>query len=453
MHADDRPVAVDLFAGAGGLALGFEQAGFDVVAAFDNDPVHAAVHAYNFPTTEVRCRDLVAVGADEVLEAADEGVRRHRGSAAEWSGQVDAIIGGPPCQGFSTMGKRELEDERNELVFDFARIVESIRPRYFLMENVPGLIAGKYGSLLEELIEELEAAGYKTLEPVKVLNAAEYGVPQDRERLILIGSLQGEPSPKYPDPTVRPVPKRAQQRDLFDDSSENGSLPRGPTVGEAIGDLPDLDRFAELSDTDEVRLSEETRRRMVEKASRYALRLQGKVPDPEDLSYRREYDPTLLTSSKRTDHMDKSVRRFSETEPGETEPVSRFYRLDPDGLCNTLRAGTGSSRGAFTAARPIHPTRPRVISVREAARLHTYPDWFRFHETKWHGFRQVGNSVPPMLAQALGKKLVKAMGLDPEVPDETVALGKDSLLRLSKSQAAEHFEADSAEIPAPRQRA
>ena len=111
------------------------------------------------------------------------------------------------------------------------------------------------------------------------------------------------------------------------------------------------------------------------------------------------------------------------TKQGETEPVARYYRLQPTGLCNTLRAGSGSERGAFTSPRPLHPTLPRVLSNREAARLHSFPDWFRLHATKWHGFRQVGNAVAPLVGRAVGKEIVGALKLDPPVPTEPLALG------------------------------
>lgn len=103
---------------------------------------------------------------------------------------------------------------------------------------------------------------------------------------------------------------------------------------------------------------------------------------------------------------------------GENRKISRFHKLDPQGLCNTLRAGTPSNRGAFTSPRPIHPYTPRCITVREAARLHSYPDWFRFQRTKWHGFRQVGNSVPPLLAKAVASEIIKLLGIIPSQPTE-----------------------------------
>ncbi|MFO1522467.1 MAG: DNA cytosine methyltransferase, partial [Kiritimatiellia bacterium] len=153
-----------------------------------------------------------------------------------------------------------------------------------------------------------------------------------------------------------------------------------------------------------------------------------------------EFDPNLLTSSRRTDHTAESQRRFLETEHGDTEAISRFRKLPPDGLCNTLRAGTDSARGAFTSPRPIHPFLPRVITVREAARLHSYPDWFRFHTTKWHGFRQVGNSVPPLLGRAVASSIIAALGVEPVKPAEVLCPGPVALLGLDMAAAAHHFD-------------
>lgn len=161
--------------------------------------------------------------------------------------------------------------------------------------------------------------------------------------------------------------------------------------------------------------------------------------DPNDFSYPREFDADLLTSSLRTEHTQLSQTRFLSTLPGATEPISRFKKLALDGLCNTLRAGTDSARGAFTSPRPIHPFLPRVISVREAARLHSYPDWFRFHTTKWHGFRQIGNSVPPLLGRAVAGALIKALGLEPTKPDKRLKMTNVGLLTFDMGGAANHF--------------
>ena len=167
--------------------------------------------------------------------------------------------------------------------------------------------------------------------------------------------------------------------------------------------------------------------------------MRGQVEDPTDFSHPRISDPSLLTSSRRTEHTALSQRRFAETEHGKTEPISRFHKLDPDGVCNTLRAGTASDRGAFTSPRPIHYRYPRVITVREAARLHSYPDWFRLHSTKWHGFRQIGNSVPPMLARAVARELMRAMGVRPKKPKTAIALGDERLLYIDMARASSRF--------------
>src|SRR5208283_5422746 len=127
------------------------------------------------------------------------------------------------------------------------------------------------------------------------------------------------------------------------------------------------------------------------------------------------------------------------TRNGDTEPVSRFFKLDPDGICNTIRAGTASDHGAFTSPRPIHPFSPRCITVREAARLHSYPDWFRLHVTKWHGFRQIGNSVPPLLGRAVAAKLMRALAVEGTRPSETIKLGEENLLKLTMKEASELY--------------
>lgn len=351
-----RPLAVDLFAGAGGLSLGLEQAGFDVVAAVEYDPVHAATHEFNFPRTKVLCADVSApLDPAAVRVAVGEGMRAHAHDLAAWDGQIDLVAGGPPCQGFSFIGRRLVEDQRNQLVFHFFRLVEALRPRYFVMENVPGMAKGGHASILDELIAEFEEAGYRFPEEKKyrVLNAAEFGVPQDRHRLFLIGTREDQPvTAAPPEPTVRPVPKRSGRPPL--DAGDQGR-PVGPTVGDALRDLPNLTRFPRLRHADEVGLSPEAATSMDAAASSYARRLHGIERDTDDFSYPRVWDAALLTGSMRTDHTEKSVRRFKATEHGDTEPISRFYKLDPNGLCNTLRAGSGSERG---------PSRPPGRSTR-----------------------------------------------------------------------------------------
>lgn len=446
-NTDPRPTGLDLFAGAGGLSLGFEQAGFDVLTAVEYDPVHAAVHEFNFPLTEVVCANLAKVSVEQVNNALDRGWSRH-GRAGDRNGELDVVFGGPPCQGFSSIGKRLIDDSRNELVFHFFRMVDELKPKYFVMENVPGMLRGGHKGILRQLIREFREIGYRVPDIPNVLNAAEFGVPQDRRRLFLIGSRGDQPMAEYPKLVSKPPHRHGleieEARPLFD------GLPDGPTVWDAIGDLPDLDEFDELKRSDWIRLSEERLDAMESLISDYVRGLRD--GDAEDRSYPRAWDRQLFTSSARTIHTSKSISRFESTMPGDTEPISRFYRLHPAGLSNTLRAGTGSERGAFTSPRPIHPTLPRVISVREAARLHSFPDWFRFHVTKWHGFRQIGNAVAPLVGRAVGAEIAAALEVSVNKPDKQLDFGDEILISLRMAEAAEHFGADKDAIPAQRQR-
>lgn len=405
-----RPVAVDLFAGAGGLSLGFEQAGFDVKVAVELDPIHCAVHEFNFPDCKVICGSVAAMPAERIAALLDER-------------PPDVVFGGPPCQGFSTIGQRMLDDPRNSLVFHFVRMVRDLKARYFVMENVPGLAMGDHRKLLEELVAEFQSIGYDVLLPWKILNATHFGVPQSRRRLFLIGWRRGERPAAYPEPT----------HDTH--GGKFGALPPCPDVADAIGDLPDADEFNELLESDEVAPEE----RIFTWPSPYAAVLRGMEPDPGDLSYPRRYDPKILTSSMRTVHSEDVKQRFIETPNGGTVPKCRHHKLRPHGFANTLRAGTGRDKGSRTSPRPIHPHQPRVITVREGARLHSYPDWFRFHATKWHGFREVGNSVPPLLGRAVGRSIVEALGVVPEKPKVEMPLGDRSLLYLKPEAAAARY--------------
>ncbi len=155
-------MAIDLFAGAGGLSLGLEQAGFDVAAAVEYDPVHAAIHEYNFPRTKTLCADITRLTPERLLAATDEGVVAHGGDGSR---EVDLICGGPPCQGFSLIGQRLVDDPRNQLVFHFFRLVSAIQPRYFVMENVPGMMKGGHAGVLRQLISEFEDAGFSVVLP------------------------------------------------------------------------------------------------------------------------------------------------------------------------------------------------------------------------------------------------------------------------------------------------
>lgn len=410
--AHERPLVVDLFAGAGGLSLGFEQAGYDVVAAVEFDPIHAAVHEFNFPYATTFCMD-----------AARATGRMIRDESALGDREVHAVVGGAPCQGFSLIGKRALDDPRNALLGEFARIVLELQPRYFVLENVAGLTVGDHRKLLDEVIDLFGKNGYTVRTPYKVLQAANFGTPQSRKRLFLMGARNDVELPDYPEATH--TARSIKGRNI------EGPLPYSPSVWEAIADLPEADHYEELltSDTVAAKFGE---------PSAYAAALRGMRRDPMDFSRPRPVVEHLLTSSMRTVHTLPSVERFAATAPGDVEPVSRFQRLHPEGVANTLRAGTASDRGAHTSPRPVHPISPRCITVREAARLHGYPDWFRFHVTKWHGFRQIGNSVPPPLARAVASSLLAADGVTPR-RGRLVRPGNVGLLVMNAREAERHF--------------
>jgi len=397
-----RPIGVDLFAGAGGMSLGFEQAGFDVVAAVELDPVHAATHKFNFPDCSIIPKSVTDVTGQEIRQKSGIGNRT-----------VDVVFGGAPCQGFSLIGQRALDDPRNALVQEFVRIVSELDARCFVFENVKGLTVGRHRKFLTELIQEFESIGYDVQREWRVLNACDFDTPQDRQRLILMGVKRGHSLPVYPTPS----PNKVSCRD-------------------ALEDLPNAETFETLRTGDCVRT------RKFKEPSPYAAALRGLGNDAWAFGYPRNWDDTCLTSSARTEHTEISRRRFRATLEGRVEPISRLFKLPANGVSNTLRAGTDSSRGAFTSPRPIHYRYDRCVTVREMARLHGFPDWFRFHATKWHGARQIGNSVPPPLARAVGGQIIKALGFRPRRPSIAIDLGDPDLLLMSSAQASAFFKVD-----------
>jgi DNA (cytosine-5)-methyltransferase 1 len=364
--------AIDLFCGAGGMSLGFEQAGVKILGAFDREEFNVCTYNKNFPGGHARKVDL--------SEQSGESLRKLCKPQAD--SEIDVVFGGPPCQGFSIGGKQREDDERNLLVYDFSRLVRELHPKYFVMENVKGLMSYRSRPVLNSLLRRLKLAGYTVINPVEVLNAADFGVPQRRLRTFIIGARKELRLPSYPEATT---PTTAARR----------------TVRHAIADLQNVDSAEALLMSD-VFTGELTKRTSV-----YAKRMRCILKDEEDLSSPRPQ--SHLTGCLRTLHSAETTKRFRKTKQGGVEEVSRYFRLSWDELSPTLRAGTGPDHGSHTAPRPIHPDRPRCITTREAARLHSFPDWFQFHGTRWHDFRQIGNAVPPLLARAVAKEIVKAL--------------------------------------------
>lgn len=352
----EQMTVVDVFSGAGGLSLGFEQAGFVPALGVDSDERATAAYAANFPDSAVLVADAEDLAGDELLDAAE--VR-----------SCTVLVGGPPCAAFSIGGLMQQDDERRELVGEFARIICEVRPRYFVMENVPGILLPKARKIVDRFFGRLRNAGYELSDPW-LLNASDFGVPQRRRRVFIVGAQRRLPLPKIPGP--------------------NGI--GEPTAQEAIGDLERLES-CRLGSSGE-------HSGALGQGSSYALRLRGELLDDGDRS-RPRARPVVLTGCGRVKHSPAVEERFRQVQPGTSEPISRFLRLHPDRPAPTIRAGTLPGRGSFTAPRPIHYAFPRVITVREAARLQSMPDWFEVDRTKWRGYMQVGNAVPPLLARVV----------------------------------------------------
>jgi len=352
---------VDLFSGCGGFSLGAHAAGLEVKAAFDIDPILTSTFPSNFPRTELILQDIASLNGRAVKAAT--------------KGRVDGLIGGPPCQGFSAIGRRDAADPRRRLVMDFFRLVAELRPAFFVMENVRGLFFEASRVILDDAISGV-CNRYRILGPL-MLDAARFGAATSRCRLFVIGLDASRCDPLS-----------------IEDMQSLECEPA--TVREAIADLSDALQIGADSGFDVWKLSRRLR------PSAYAAGL--RAPDGK------------FTGHRRTEHTAEVVRRFKRVKPGQVDKIGRHPRLSWDGQCPALRAGTGADRGSYQSVRPIHPAEPRVITVREAARLQGFPDFFRFHPTVWHSFRMIGNSVSPIVARAI----LTAIASRTDVPRRTM---------------------------------
>ena len=363
---------IDLYAGVGGLSLGAARAGFAVEAAVEIDTKAIAAHKINFPKTRHIANDISTLSGKKLLEL-----------AGLPGSDLCGLIGGPPCQGFSEIGLRSTTDPRNSLFVDFFRLVAETKPAFYLAENVPGLLHPKNANTLKRALDYVPRE-YTKLEPFTVA-ANMYGAPTSRTRVFFIGF----------DPN-RMATMTAQ-------TFEPGRV-QDVRVRDALAGLPAI-RSAWLQ-------AEQGWRSVQESGDgEFQRRLGGEVPDGVgDCDALAKYRKKRMVSGfLGTVHTKETIERFSALRFGDTDTVSRARRLDPAGYCPTLRAGTGSDRGSFQAVRPVHPSSPRVIAPREAARLQGFPDWFQFDSTKWHSFRQIGNSVSPLVAEALLRSIRSAV--------------------------------------------
>ena len=371
---DRRPTVIELFAGAGGLMLGLEMAGFRTAVANEVHPDPCKTMRHNFPRVPVLEGSIRDLDAATLLDEA--GLR---------AGEVDLVAGGPPCQGFSTAGMKDPADPRNTLVYDYIRIIRDVRPRHFLLENVTGLLTMHNGRLFERVLDELSELGYRFHH--QVVFAAVYGVPQMRKRLIVLGSRDGA-APAFPEPSHR----HADAVTLF-----NASLPAYVTVGDAIGDLPPIGP-GELA-TDYTMEPETPYQRLMREGA------------------------TVISNHQASRHRAETMAYYSLIPPGGTAldiPVhlrngkQGVQRWPLDGLSRTITTEPTDF---------LHPTLHRIPTVRETARVQSFPDRFVFlgqrttgNQMRRLGYcsqtQQVGNAVPPLLAMALGQAIGKSLGQD-----------------------------------------
>ncbi|MBP0439559.1 DNA cytosine methyltransferase [Tianweitania sediminis] len=348
---------VDLFCGCGGFSRGAHLAGFDVAAAYDIDPVLTSSYSRNFPQTKLVLRDVSELTGAEIT--------------ADVGGEVFGVFGGPPCQGFSDIGRRDVNDPRRKLLSHFFRLVAELNPTFFVMENVRGLMYKDSRPVLDRALESVRQA-YDLIGP-HIWDAADFGAATSRRRMFVVGI-------------------RKDVRARFDISMIDKHRSAPTTVSQAIADLVDAEQLepcASLPDFDRWRASD---RHIV---SAYALTLRS--PD------------RVFTGNKATEHSAAVISRFARIAPGAMEKIGRHPRLHPEGQCPTLRAGTGSDKGSYQSVRPIHYELDRVITVREGARLQGFPDAHIFHPSVWHSFRMIGNSVSPVIAHAIFKALKAAV--------------------------------------------
>ena len=386
-------IMIDLFAGAGGLSEGLREAGFESLYANEIMPSYAETYRLNHPGTIVESSDIRDVAACEV--------RSILGLA---KGELDLLAGGPPCQGFSINAPIRSEgDHRNHLFREFLRFTEEFEPKAVMIENVPGLVSFQNGATLTAILKALEQLGYQA--DVQILYAPHYGVPQTRWRTIILGFKDyDQPLTAFPEPlTLAPVrinfTSRFAGRNIvrLPTSSE---LPPFTSVRDALGDLPPLgngETGAEVKDylTPPLNAFQRIVRTgspgvMNHEAARLSainIRRLSHIPPGgnwTDIPY--DLLPAGMQRARTSDH------------------TKRYGRVDPDGLASTILTKCDPHWGAY-----FHYSQDRAFTVREAARLQTFTDSFRFTGSRVEQYEQVGNAVPPFLAAAVGRSISRVL--------------------------------------------
>jgi DNA (cytosine-5)-methyltransferase 1 len=361
--------AIDLFCGAGGLSEGFRQAGFHVLVGNDFDTAAGETFSHTHKDARFLAGPIQKWSGQDFLSAA--GLRR---------GQLDVLVGGPPCQGFSVYNhQRGLHDERSSLYREYLRLVDALQPSWVVLENVTGMTSAGGGQAIQAIHEGLMGLGYRV--EARVLRAEEYGVPQERRRIVFVGSRTSA-GPVFPEPT------------------HGAGLKPFNKVRDAIGDLPSLrngeDRgvLAYEKDADgdyQAAIRADSTRVFNHAATKLSsVNVQRMRHIPQGGSWRDiPFDllPAGMKRAKRSDH------------------TKRYGRLSWEGLSSTILTKCDVHWGAY-----IHPSQDRSITVREAARFQSFPDWFEFKGSRTEQYVQVGNAVPPLLGKAVAEALLEHLG-------------------------------------------
>jgi DNA (cytosine-5)-methyltransferase 1 len=369
------PNVIDLYAGAGGLSLGAARAGFNVAAAVEFNPHAMNTHMLNFPRSIHILRDISDLNGEALLQLS--GLNQQ---------DLIGIIGGPPCQGFSSIGHGAVDDPRNTLFTKFFQLVEELQPVFFVAENVPGIMNNKFAQIRTMAFAHVQ--NYQLLPPIRV-DASEYGAPTTRTRYFFIGYRVCNQVEPFTLEAIEQMKVPLQQR---------------TTVRQALEGLPNKVPYVENS-KGFVKLSRNYYNidAAHKQSAFFYVRTTDLKPDNiGDPEYVRDYaNRHRVNGLLPTKHSDDVRLRYSLLRCGERDSVSKSIRLNPKRYSPTLRAGTGPEKGSYQAVRPIHFKDSRVITPREAARLQGFPDWFKLPDTIWHGFRQIGNSVSPIVAERI----------------------------------------------------
>lgn len=380
---------IDLFAGAGGLSEGLSQAGFHSLFANEVVPVYASTYAKNHVGAKVVTDDIRCLDADAI-----------RDELGLTKGDLSLLAGGPPCQGFSINAPvRSKDDQRNHLFKEYLRFVSAFMPKVVLIENVPGLVSFEKGETLHAILEALANLGYGA--DVRILGAAYYGVPQMRWRTIIIGFRGAElPDGAFPIPMFH-APIRPNFTSTFDGKNlvcipSSNTEARFTTVYEAIGDLPILkcgergepvkeylcDAFCDYQKSLRVGSTGVYNHESPALSKQNIERMSFIPPGGNWTDIPFELLPKGMQKARKSDH------------------TKRYGRVEKDGLASTILTKCDPHWGAF-----IHYEQDRSFTVREAARIQSFPDHYIFNGSLAEQFAQVGNAVPPLLAKAIGQCL------------------------------------------------